>query len=456
MVAGVEEQHVDARRPRCDARCTSTSSPIELATTSRSRKVSRAQRSDTRACSTTSSPTAATRPAPSTTTSRSAAVATAVRSLMRAPPRRHGAPTTRSDSSSSRCVGEAAEHPLDVVGQLGAGHLEPAGLAAEARLGPELAAEVHLEALGLLPVGVGDEHALEADVGHLDAGAGVGAAVDVDRERVVEGGQPVLELGDQRRRRCPWSRRSRACRTRCPVQAIVPRRNSLGRTSRPSACSPATSGSTSSLGATSRTTSFCCAVSRTRPEPCRSARSRDGVQDRAADATHRRRCADVVQAVVLRVDADVVASTGVRGRGRAVEQRAAEVLRLDHLAELLRAPVVDEELQPGPGAQPAVAVVAEDRDDRLPDVGDVLERHPDAEALGEHRVGRQAATDVDVEAGAVLGVHDADERHVVDLVRDVLARRARHRGLELARQVGEPRVADVAAHDLLDRRVCRR
>ncbi len=44
---------------------------------------------------------------------------------------------------------------------------------------------------------------------------------------------------------------------------------------------------------------------------------------------------------------------------------------------------------------------------------------------------------------------DADERDVVDLVHDVL--QARDRGLVLARQVGEVGLADVAAHDLLDR-----
>ena len=61
----------------------------------------------------------------------------------------------------------------------------------------------------------------------------------------------------------------------------------------------------------------------------------------------------------------------------------------------------------------------------------------------EHRVGRQAAADPQVEAGAVLGVDDADEGDVVDLVHDVL-QAAGDRGLELARQVGELRVADVA------------
>ena len=82
----------------------------------------------------------------------------------------------------------------------------------------------------------------------------------------------------------------------------------------------------------------------------------------------------------------------------------------------------------------------------------LVERDPDAELLGEHRVGRQPAADPEVEAGAVLGVGGADERDVVDLGGDVLARVAGDRGLELARQVGVLRVADVAALDLLERR----
>ena len=143
-----------------------------------------------------------------------------------------------------------------------------------------------------------------------------------------------------------------------------------------------------------------------------------------------------------------------RRRGRrcpaawpAARRRAAcgQVLLLEHLAELLHAPVGDEELEPGPRAQPPVAVVAEHADDAGPDLGDLVERDPDAEALGEHRVGRQAAADPDVEPDAVLGVHDGHERDVVDLGRDVERRVAGDGGLELARQVRELAVADVAA-----------
>ena len=89
--------------------------------------------------------------------------------------------------------------------------------------------------------------------------------------------------------------------------------------------------------------------------------------------------------------------------------------------------------------------------DAFPDVGDLVERDPDAELLGQHRVGREAAADPEVEAGAVLGVDRADEGDVVDLGRDVVAGVAGDRGLELAGQVRELGVADVAALDLLQR-----
>ena len=103
---------------------------------------------------------------------------------------------------------------------------------------------------------------------------------------------------------------------------------------------------------------------------------------------------------------------GIAGGGPS-RSRAAQVLGLEHLAEPLGPPVGDEELQPGPGAQPAVAVVAEDADDAGPDVGHLVDRHPGAEPLGEHRVGRQPAADPQVEAGTVLRVDDADEGDVV-------------------------------------------
>ena len=151
------------------------------------------------------------------------------------------------------------------------------------------------------------------------------------------------------------------------------------------------------------------------------------------------------------MDADVVTVSGGGHRRVTGDQCAAEVLLLHDLAELLDAPVGDEELQPGARAQSAVAVVAEDRRDGFPDIGDLGEGDPDAHLLGEHRVGRQPSADPAVEPGTVLGVDRADEGDVVGLGGDVVARVPGEGGLELAREVGEVRVADEAVEDLLER-----
>src|SRR6201996_8169170 len=94
-----------------------------------------------------------------------------------------------------------AENPFYVVRQLVSGGLEPADLAPEPRFGPvttsQAAAQVDLEPFHLLAVRPGDQRALQPDVRGLDAGAGVRAAVHVDRDRLVELGQPPLQLADQ-------------------------------------------------------------------------------------------------------------------------------------------------------------------------------------------------------------------------------------------------------------------
>ncbi len=173
----------------------------------------------------------------------------------------------------------------------------------------------------------------------------------------------------------------------------------------------------------------------------------------AVDPAHPRGEADVEAAVLLPVHPEVVAPGlgGLLRRGP-VDQFALQVLVLEDLAELLRAPVRDQELQPGAGAQPTVAVVAEDPDDAAVDVGHLVQRHPGAEPHPELGVGGEAAADPEVEAGAVLRVVHPDEGDVVDLVRHVQVRGAGDRGLELAGQVGEVGVADEPALDLVDGR----
>src|SRR3954468_20585394 len=79
---------------------------------------------------------------------------------------------------------EFGDDALDIVGEFGGGGLEAADLLAEGLA--ELAAQVDLEALDLLAGLVDHQLALEPDVGGLDPGAGVRAAVDVDRQGLVE------------------------------------------------------------------------------------------------------------------------------------------------------------------------------------------------------------------------------------------------------------------------------
>src|SRR3954447_2164531 len=93
-----------------------------------------------------------------------------------------------------------------------------------------------------------------------------------------------------------------------------------------------------------------------------------------------------------------------------------QVLVLQHLAELLRAPVGHQELDPSVVARAPVTVVAEDRADAGPDLGHLVGTYEDAQPLGEHRVGGQPAADPEVEAGRAVGTNYADECDVVDLV----------------------------------------
>ena len=86
--------------------------------------------------------------------------------------------------------------------------------------------------------------ALEADVGHLDARARVGAAVDVDRQRGGRtSGAASSSSADREFAALPLVSTIASLQNSMPVQAIVPRRNSLGRHERARArARPATSG----------------------------------------------------------------------------------------------------------------------------------------------------------------------------------------------------------------------
>src|SRR5699024_8193560 len=78
----------------------------------------------------------------------------------------------------------AADEPFHVVLQFGGGNLQTSYLPPQIRVGGESAPEVDLEALDLVAVRVRYELPLQTDVGGLRSGAGVGAAVQSDADRV--------------------------------------------------------------------------------------------------------------------------------------------------------------------------------------------------------------------------------------------------------------------------------
>src|SRR3954449_9996103 len=346
-------------------------------------------------------------------------------------------------------VEERLDHVGDVVVQAGAGHLVGTELLAEPRVQPEAAAEVDLEALDLVAGRVQDQLALEADVGDLRPRAGVRAAVDVDADRHGQVREPVLELGDQVGGALLGldNRELAELDAGAGHRAASPGGRLRRETDRLEACDQV-------VDLVRVDAEHDQLLVRREPGALGAVRL-DEVAERAEQpARHAadRRCrTDVEAAVLLGVHADVVAAAGRQGRGGAVDQGPAEVLLLEHLPELRDAPVGDQELEAGAGAQSPVAVVPEHRDHGLPGIGDLVERDPDAHLLREHRVGGEPAADPEVEPRAELGVHGADEGDVVDLRRGVEAGVSADRGLELAREVGVLRIADVAPLDLLER-----
>ena len=150
--------------------------------------------------------------------------------------------------------------------------------------------------------------------------------------------------------------------------------------------------------------------------------------------------------------AHVVALSERLGSGGSVGKGVPEVLVLQHLPELLGAPLGEEELQARLVAEAPVPVVAEDLRHPVPGVGDPVGSHERAEPLTQPGRRRQAAADPQVVTDAELGVLDCHEGHVVDLVHDVLARVPGDGRLELAGQVGQRGVADESRGDLVDLR----
>src|SRR5699024_2315183 len=160
---------------------------------------------------------------------------------------------------------------------------------------------------------------------------------------------------------------------------------------------------------------------------------------------------DVELSVALAVYPHVVAAYAfVQHGGGPVGQGVTEVFLLQDLAELLRAPFLDEVLQTGAVAQPAKTVVTKDRGDPRPDIAHLVRPYEGAQPFGEHRVGGQATADEQVVAHLTVLVAHPHERHVVDLVVDAVDTASGEGGLVLAWQVRKKWAADVLVVDLFD------
>ena len=342
------------------------------------------------------------------------------------------------------------EQQLEVVGRVLREDLHALHLATERRALAHPAAQVDQERVRPRPVHPRLQRRHQADVGHLEPRARVGAAVHVDPDLLVEPRQPrgellgqphraALRLADRELAELDAGARHRPLaervRTRAQVQVVEARDQLVG----------------------------ACGVHPADHELLLRGRGELSVAERVGEVGHDaqlvprdascpRREPDEHAPVPLLVHADVVA-LGQRSRrgSRAVGQRdAVQELSLQHLADVLGSPVLDQELQPRvvPGA--TVAVLAEEPRHAGPHLRHARRLDERAEPLREHRVRGEAAADLQVVAGPERRMVDADERDVVDLgVRAVHAATADRR-LVLARQVGERRIAQVARRDRAD------
>ncbi len=311
--------------------------------------------------------------------------------------------------------------------------------------------KVDLEAFDQLPGGVRDQGTLEPDVGDLEACAGVGASVDVDADRLVEVGQASLKLVDQ----------GPGLRLGLDDRELAELDTGAGHGPAPEDARPDDQVEHAELRlqfvdpgrVDVEDDQLLCGR---RPDAALAEAVRE-VRDRgecgAGEPAGAGGEADREAPVGLLVDTDVVAPLVARRcRRRAVGQRRGQVLLLQGGPDPLGSHVRDQELQPGPGAHPPVAVVPEQARHPMPDLGDPVGGHEGAEPDPELGVRRQAAADPQVVTGAQFGVDDTDERDVVDLMQRAVVGAAGDRALELARQVTEGRVAQVEPDGLLDRR----
>ena len=102
-----------------------------------------------------------------------------------------------------------------------------------------------------------------------------------------------------------------------------------------------------------------------------------------------------------------------RGGGRLGPSGGVEELLLQHATELLRPPVLHEELQTGLVPRTAIAVLAEQRRDGRPDLGAARRLHERPSRCAP--IGLVDSPPTHRSNPAELGMNHADERDVVDL-----------------------------------------
>ena len=305
---------------------------------------------------------------------------------------------------------------------------------------------MHLETGHLLAVDR-DDLALEADVRDLDAGAGVRAAVDGQGDAPIQigVGQARVELGRHARRQL-LGLHDRELAELQPG-AGQGRAGEGARVGIEPQLAQAGDGVVDFVG---RHVQEQQVLQRGGAHPVRAdplSQVRQAQQNVPAQPADGRLDPHPEAAVLLLVDTDVVGVPARLLRCRAIGQGASQIVVLEDSPEPLRPPLGHEELQPGLVAQATVAVVAEDADDAVPDVENVLRRDEGPQPLAQTRGGRQGAGHPQVVAGTEFGVVDADEGDVVDLVEDVEAGGAGDGRLELAGQIGQLGVTQVGVLD---------
>src|SRR5579871_1431028 len=346
-------------------------------------------------------------------------------------------------------VQQVLEGVLDLVG--GDFALDRAD---EFRVRAEAASQADVEGLHLRAVGQAGQAALQADVADVMLAAGVGAAVDVDAQRLVpehfalqvrhDLPQAMLGLGDRQ------------------VAELVAR---------------AGDGAFVELGDFPREPGV-----PQRPLNFRQVRLRDvgeqvvllvgGAQAALAvplrdggggehlaggDTPGDDRDTDPVEAFLLLALHAQVVLLALALRLQPVDGRLrgpAQALDED-FAELFRAPVSHQELEAGVVATLAVAVVAEYLGHGAADVRNLLRRDGDIEPLGEVGLCAEPAAHAHVEAGLPSALPPAAHRRdaqVVDLRLVAVDRAAGDGDLVLAGQIGKVFIAQKIAGDLMNDR----